>query len=190
VCGASLKLGCGASMVSIAGFLFRAEPLRDERGTLSNGYGSSYRHRGPQAGGEALRESEKRFRDYAERPPTGSGDRPDHGVTAYRIISTPLASRPPSLTGLARWGLRGRCRTGSEKWRQHRAMHDAHQPFRRFRVQNCIQKSCYDPAAAAIVTRVISVSGHGYRILPAHNAALRSQRSSGYSFCTRKSRNG
>ena len=47
-------------------FLFRAEPLRDELGNIAKWYGSSTDIDDRKRTEEALRESEQRFRDYAE----------------------------------------------------------------------------------------------------------------------------
>ncbi|MCA6109368.1 hypothetical protein [Bradyrhizobium cenepequi] len=47
-------------------FLFRAGPLHDERSNIVKWYGSSTDIEDRKRAEEALRESEQRFRDYAE----------------------------------------------------------------------------------------------------------------------------
>ncbi|WP_245322017.1 PAS domain-containing protein [Bradyrhizobium sp. LTSPM299] len=114
-------------------FLFRAEPLRDELGNISKWYGSSTDIEDRKRAEEALRESERRFRDYAE---TGSDwfweTGPDHRVTRVSDHLNSVGIRPSNLIGLARWDFASDTEAEPEKWRQHRAMHDAHEPFRDF----------------------------------------------------------
>ena len=114
-------------------FLFQAEPLRDESGNIVKWYGSSTDIEDRKRAEEALRESEVRFRDYAETASdwfweTGS----DHKVTRVSDHLNAVGIPPASLTGLARWDLANDVESEPDKWRRHRAMHDAHQPFRDF----------------------------------------------------------
>jgi PAS domain S-box-containing protein len=114
-------------------FLFQAEPLRDEFGNIVKWYGSSTDIEDRKRAEEALRESEQRFRDYAETASDWFWETgPDHRVTRVSDHLNAVGIRPSSLTGLARWDLANDTETEPEKWRQHRAMHDAHQPFRDF----------------------------------------------------------
>jgi PAS domain S-box-containing protein len=114
-------------------FLFRAEPLRDELGNIVKWYGSSTDINDRKRTEEALRESEQRFRDYAE---TGSDwlweTTPDHRVITISEHINAVGFKPPGLMGLARWDIAADVESDPEKWRQHRAMLDAHQPFRNF----------------------------------------------------------
>jgi PAS domain S-box-containing protein len=114
-------------------FLFQAEPLRDELGNIVKWYGSSTDIEDRKRAEEALRESEQRFRDYAETASDWFWETgPDHRVTRVSDPLNAVGIRPSSLIGLARWDLANDIETEPEKWRQHRAMHDAHQPFRDF----------------------------------------------------------
>jgi len=114
-------------------FLFRAEPLRDESGNIVKWYGSSTDIEDRKRTEEALRESEQRFRDYAE---TGSDwlweTGPDHLVTRVSDHLTAVGIAPSRLPGVARWDIATDVESEPEKWRLHREMHDAHLPFRDF----------------------------------------------------------
>ena len=114
-------------------FLFGAEPLRDESGNIVKWYGSSTDIEDRKRAEEALRESEQRFRDYAETASDWFWETgPDHKVTRVSDHLNVVGIRPASLTGLARWDFANDIETEPEKWRQHRAMQDAHRPFRDF----------------------------------------------------------
>jgi PAS domain S-box-containing protein len=114
-------------------FLFRAEPLRDEAGNIVKWYGSSTDIEDRKRTEVALRESEQRFRDYAE---TGSDwlweSGPDHLVTSVSEHLNAVGIPPSRLTGVARWDIATDLESEPEKWRWHRTMLDAHQPFRDF----------------------------------------------------------
>jgi PAS domain S-box-containing protein len=114
-------------------FLFRAEPLRDELGNIVKWYGSSTDIEDRKRAEEALRESEQRFRDYAETASDWFWETgPDHRVTR---ISEPINSvgiAPSRLTGVGRWDIATDVEADPEKWRLHRAIHDARRPFRDF----------------------------------------------------------
>jgi PAS domain S-box-containing protein len=114
-------------------FLFRAEPLRDEAGSIVKWYGSSTDIEDRKRAEEALRESEQRFRDYAE---TGSDwfweTGPDHRVIRVSDHLSAVGIVPSRLTGAARWDFATDVESEPEKWRLHRAMHEAHLPFRDF----------------------------------------------------------
>jgi PAS domain S-box-containing protein len=114
-------------------FLFRADPLRDESGNIVKWYGSSTDIEDRRRAEEALRESEQRFRDYAE---TGSDwlweTAPDHRVLSVSEPVSAIGFKPSGLIGLARWDFAADVGSEAEKWRQHRATLDAHLPFRDF----------------------------------------------------------
>jgi PAS domain S-box-containing protein len=114
-------------------FLFRAEPLRDEAGNIVKWYGSSTDIEDRKRTEVALRESEQRFRDYAE---TGSDwlweSGPDHLVTTVSEHLNAVGIPPSRLTGVARWDVATDVESEPEKWQWHRTMLDAHQPFRDF----------------------------------------------------------
>jgi PAS domain S-box-containing protein len=114
-------------------FLFRAVPLRDESGDIVKWYGSSTDIEDRKRAEEALRESEQRFRDYAE---TGSDwlweTTPDHRVISVSENIIAIGFEPSGLTGRTRWDIAADVGSEPEKWRKHRAMLDAYLPFRDF----------------------------------------------------------
>jgi PAS domain S-box-containing protein len=80
---------------------------------------------------DALRESEQRFRDYAETASDWLWESgPDHRIT--RITDHPNAAGvlASGLVGLHRWDLASDVDQEPEKWRQHRETLEAHLPFR------------------------------------------------------------
>jgi PAS domain S-box-containing protein len=114
-------------------FLFRAEPLRDELGNIVKWYGSSTDIEDRKRTEEALRESEQRFRDYAETASDWLWETgPDHRVTRISEHYNSIGVRPSSRIDMARWDFATDAESEPEKWRLHRAMLDAHQPFRDF----------------------------------------------------------
>jgi len=77
---------------------------------------------------EALRESEQRFRDYAETASDWFWESgPDHRFT----VSSQDAGLNRAL-GATRWELAADLDEEPEKWRAHRATLEAHEPFRDF----------------------------------------------------------
>lgn len=77
-----------------------------------------------------LRESEQRFRDYAETASDWFWETgPDHRVTQISQHSDSVTT-PAGLIGLTRWDIAPDADLEPEKWRQHRAALDAHVPFR------------------------------------------------------------
>jgi PAS domain S-box-containing protein len=114
-------------------FLFQAVPLRDESGNIVKWYGSATDIEDRKRAEEALRESEQRFRDYAE---TGSDwlweTTPDHRVISISEHVNALGLEPSGLSGLFRWDIAADVASEPEKWRQHREILDAHLPFRDF----------------------------------------------------------
>jgi PAS domain S-box-containing protein len=114
-------------------FLFEAEPMRDEAGNIVKWYGSATDIEDLKQTEVALRESEQRFRDYAETASDWLWETgPDHRVTRISEHYNAVGIVPSRITGLARWDIATDVDSEPEKWRLHRAMHDAHQPFRDF----------------------------------------------------------
>jgi len=114
-------------------FLFQAVPLRDESGNIVKWYGSSTDIEDRKRTEEALRESEQRFRDYAETASDWLWEAgPDHRTTRISAPVNTIGFSPSGLTGLTRWDIATDVESEPEKWRQHRAMIDAHRPFRNF----------------------------------------------------------
>jgi PAS domain S-box-containing protein len=114
-------------------FLFEAEPMRDEAGNIVKWYGSATDIEDLKQTEVALRESEQRFRDYAETASDWLWETgPDHRVTRISEHYNAVGIVPSRIAGLARWDIATDVDSEPEKWRLHRAMHDAHQPFRDF----------------------------------------------------------
>jgi PAS domain S-box-containing protein len=114
-------------------FLLQAEPLRDEAGNIVKWYGSSTDIEDRKRTEEALRESEQRFRDYAETASDWFWEHgPDHRVIGITEHVSDIGFRPSGLAGLSRWDIATDIESEPEKWRQHRATVDARQPFRDF----------------------------------------------------------
>jgi PAS domain S-box-containing protein len=81
----------------------------------------------------ARRDSEERLRDFAE---IGSDwywetDR-EHRFTYLSEHIRVFGQDPQSRIGHTRWELKALCEDDAEKWRQHRAVLDRHEPFREF----------------------------------------------------------
>lgn len=77
-----------------------------------------------------LRESEQRFRDYAETASDWFWETgPDHRVTHISQHSETVTT-PAGLIGLTRWDIAPDADLEPEKWRQHRVALEAHVPFR------------------------------------------------------------
>jgi PAS domain S-box-containing protein len=114
-------------------FLFGAEPLHDELGNIVKWYGSSTDIEDRKVAEVALRDSEQRFRDYAETASDWFWETgPDHMVIRVSDHLNAVGIVPSGLPGIARWDIASDVETEPEKWRLHRAMLDARLPFRDF----------------------------------------------------------
>jgi PAS domain S-box-containing protein len=114
-------------------FLFEAEPMRDEAGNIVKWYGSATDIEDRKLAEVALRESEQRFRDYAETASDWLWETgPDHRITRISDHLNAVGIVPSRLTGVARWDIATDLESAPEKWQLHRAMHDEHRPFRDF----------------------------------------------------------
>jgi PAS domain S-box-containing protein len=114
-------------------FLFRAEPMRDEAGKVAKWYGSATDIEDRKLTDVALRQSEQRFRDYAETASDWLWETgPDHRFTHVSEHLNAIGIAPSGLTGVARWDYATDVESEPEKWRLHRAMLDAQRPFRDF----------------------------------------------------------
>jgi PAS domain S-box-containing protein len=112
-------------------FLFRMEPLRDEAGKIVSWYGSATDIEDRKRTEVALRESEQRFRDYAETASDWLWESgPDHRVTQFSEHNRTGGILATGVLGLLRWQIASNPDAESEKWREHRATLDAHLPFR------------------------------------------------------------
>jgi PAS domain S-box-containing protein len=79
---------------------------------------------------QALRDSEQRFRDYAETASDWLWETgPDHRVTSIseHVNAVGIA---PGMPGVARWDIATDVESDPEKWRLHRETLDAHRQFR------------------------------------------------------------
>jgi PAS domain S-box-containing protein len=113
----------------------------------------------------ALRESEQRFRDYAETASDWLWETgPDHRVTHLSEHTSAAGISAAAVTGLLRWELASDLELEPEKWRQHRATLEAHQPFRDlvYRTENQMGSTVYVRTSGK---PVFGVSGEflGYR---------------------------
>jgi PAS domain S-box-containing protein len=112
-------------------FLFEAEPLRDQSGNIVNWYGSATDIQDRKLAEFALRDSEQRFRDYAETASDWLWETgPDHRITSISEHINAIGLRFAPVSGLARWEVASDYETEPEKWRLHRETLDAHRPFR------------------------------------------------------------
>src|ERR1700694_1853449 len=119
--------------VCFACFCVQPEPLRDELGNIVKWYGSSTDIEDRKLAEVALRESEQRFRDYAETASDWLWETgPDHRVTRISEHINAIGGMPYSRIDMTRWDFAADTESEPEKWRLHRAMLDAYQPFRDF----------------------------------------------------------
>ena len=82
---------------------------------------------------EALRESEERFRDYAETASDWLWETgPDHRTISISEHIDAVGIVPSRIPGVIRWEIASDVESEPEKWRLHREMLDTHQPFRDF----------------------------------------------------------
>jgi PAS domain S-box-containing protein len=114
-------------------FLFQAEPLRDKSGTIVKWYGSATDIEDRKQAEFALRESEQRFRDYAETASDWLWETgPDHRLINISQHLAATGLRPSRYPGVTRWEIASDFETEPEKWKQHLEALDALQPFRDF----------------------------------------------------------
>jgi PAS domain S-box-containing protein len=114
-------------------FLFRGVPLHDEQGNIVKWYGSSTDIEDRKLAEDALRDSEQRFRDYAETASDWLWETgPDHLVTRISEHVNAAGLVPSRLPGIARWDIATDVESEPEKWRLHQETLDAHRPFRDF----------------------------------------------------------
>jgi PAS domain S-box-containing protein len=93
-----------------------------------------------------LRDSEQRFRDYAETASDWFWETgPDHRVTLISEHSDPTGTAYSAVLGLTRWDIAPDADLEPEKWREHRAALDAHIPFRDlvYRSRDCNGQTIY-----------------------------------------------
>ena len=82
---------------------------------------------------EALRRSERRFRDYVDAASDWAWETgPDHAFTRFSDNIAASGIVTPARIGKRRWDNAADLDEEPEKWRAHRATLEAHQPFRHF----------------------------------------------------------
>ena len=112
-------------------FLSRAEPLRASDGTLLQWVGVNLDIEELKCAEQALRESEAKFRDYAETASDWFWEiGPDYKFTL--LTENAFGSRPTDRIGTACWDHALDLETEPEKWRLVRATLDSRKPFRDF----------------------------------------------------------
>src|ERR1700688_2708541 len=112
-------------------FLSRAEPLRASDGTLLQWVGVNLDIEELKCAEQALRESEAKFRDYAETAFDWFWEiGPDYKFTL--LTENAFGSRPTDRIGTACWDHALDLETEPEKWRLVRATLDSRKPFRDF----------------------------------------------------------
>ena len=80
---------------------------------------------------DELKQSEQRFRDYAETASDWFWETgPDHRITRISEHADTASPVPTGLIGLTRWDIPPDAEFEPEKWEQHRVALDAHLPFR------------------------------------------------------------
>jgi PAS domain S-box-containing protein len=103
--------------------------LRDESGKVIKWYGTAYDIEERKRAEQALRDSEAKFRDYAETASDWYWESdPDHKFTRVTDSQRLLARG----FGLARWEYATDVESEPEKWKLHRSMLEKRQPFRDF----------------------------------------------------------
>jgi PAS domain S-box-containing protein len=146
-------------------FLFEAEPLRDQTGTITSWYGSATDIEDRKLAELSLRESEQRFRDYAETASDWLWETgPDHKITRISDHINVVGFTATRLPGVTRWQVASDVEAEPEKWRRHREMLDAHLPFRDF-VYSIINDSGSQVYVRSSGKPVFDADGHflGYR---------------------------
>ena len=109
----------------------RGEPLRDPEGRIVQWYGLSIDIDERMRAEQALRESEARFRDYAETASDWFWEiGPDYKFTL--LTENAFGSHSADRIGTACWDNALDLETEPEKWRLVRATLDARKPFRDF----------------------------------------------------------
>jgi PAS domain S-box-containing protein len=112
-------------------FLFRMQPLRDEDRKIRMWYGSATDIEDRKRTEVALRESEQRFRDYAETASDWLWETgPDHRITQFSEHNKTSGVLATGVIGLLRWQVASNPDFDAEKWREHRATLEARLPFR------------------------------------------------------------
>jgi PAS domain S-box-containing protein len=109
----------------------RREPARDENGKVIKWYGIGFDIEDRKCAEDALRESEAKFRDYAETASDWFWEiGPDYKFTL--LTENAFGSRPADRIGTACWDHALDLETEPEKWRLMQGTLDSREPFRDF----------------------------------------------------------
>jgi PAS domain S-box-containing protein len=109
----------------------RREPARDENGKVIKWYGIGFDIEDRKRGEQALRESEAKFRDYAETTSDWFWEiGPDYKFTL--LTENAFGSNSAGRIGATCWDHALDLETEPEKWRLMRATLDSRKPFRDF----------------------------------------------------------
>ena len=146
-------------------FLFEAEPLRNQTGSITSWYGSATDIEDRKLAELSLRESEQRFRDYAETASDWLWETgPDHRITRISDHINVAGFTSSRLPGVTRWEVASDFETEPEKWRRHLQVLDARWPFRDF-IYSIVNESGSQVYVRTSGKPVFDAEGHflGYR---------------------------
>jgi PAS domain S-box-containing protein len=147
-------------------FLVRGTPFRDESGNIVRWYGTCTDIEDRRRAEEALRDSEKRFRDFSEASAdwyweTGS----DHRFTFMPVERPEFPDvENRGQLGLTRWEIAADFDTEPAKWQEHIDVLNNHKPFRNFIYQIRLKDGATMYAAVSGIPRFDDNGGFlGYR---------------------------
>ena len=147
-------------------FLVRGTPFRDESGNIVRWYGTCTDIEDRRRAEEALRDSEKRFRDFSEASADWYWETgPDHRFTFIPVERPefPDVENRDQL-GLTRWEIAADFDTEPAKWQEHIDVLDNHKPFRNFIYQIRLKDGATMYAAVSGIPRFDDNSAFlGYR---------------------------
>jgi PAS domain S-box-containing protein len=147
-------------------FLVRGTPFRDESGNIVRWYGTCTDIEDRRRAEEALRDSEKRFRDFSEASADWYWETgPDHRFTFVPVERPEFPGvENRDQIGLARWEIAADFETEPAKWEEHIGVLNSHKPFRNFIYQLRLKDGTTMYAAVSGIPRFDSCGRFlGYR---------------------------
>jgi PAS domain S-box-containing protein len=147
-------------------FLVRGTPFRDESGNIVRWYGTCTDIEDRRRADEALRDSEKRFRDFSEASADWYWETgPDHRFTFVPVERPEFPDvENRDQIGLARWEIAADFETEPAKWEEHIGVLNSHKPFRNFIYQLRLKDGTTMYAAVSGIPRFDSCGRFlGYR---------------------------
>jgi PAS domain S-box-containing protein len=147
-------------------FLVRGTPFRDESGNIVRWYGTCTDIEDRRRAEEALRDSEKRFRDFSEASADWYWETgPDHRFTFVPVERPEFPDvENRDQIGLARWEIAADFETEPAKWEEHIGVLNSHKPFRNFIYQLRLKDGTTMYAAVSGIPRFDSCGRFlGYR---------------------------